>query len=628
MQLRITAGPGAQPPGNSALRLLHRSETLIVEGSDDVRDLRLADGRRVLLLGDVVGGLGSIASHTLDDLKQLEGRFAATIVDERRDACLLLGDRFGQLDLYYQRTDGRTVVGTDLRLLPIAHSGGAFDQVALAHTFCVYGHRPAKKQTPYRDVHRLAVDEIASIAAGRFHLEARPFRPRHTGEYGEAQLHEYADLLLEAVRRRGSPNGNVVYLSSGWDSTALLACLVHLFGAGSVRAVIGRMTYANRSGVINQFELDRARAVADFFGIRLDVIEFDYCRRGPELVEELRPLFRGHHIATLTGLNHALLADHTAKTTAGDEPVFAGEISDGAHNLGFSQFVTIFHPVLAFREYSDKMASYLFGPTFLHRLSAGDYGDDVVFQLFQARAAGVTFDELAAPSLRTRQLLASFFLRANRLPLWSLQNVRVLTADGRDHYARSMEAGYLQAAGAEATPDTLYAWYLHLYNSFHWQGSTVSTLALTAKARGLCTAMPFWDGPLQDFLSAMPESWGRGLDLNPTKHPLKWMLAHRINYPMHLQVGPHSYVYDVDPSFSHGAEILYGSALAPYYRRLLARRAYRDVLSPEVFDLPYLDAAVQRYLDGAEVRGVEMNDLLSLCLVTATGWYGVEDAAA
>jgi hypothetical protein len=134
--------------------------------------------------------------------------------------------------------------------------------------------------------------------------------------------------------------------------------------------------------------------------------------------------------------------------------------------------------------------------------------------------------------------------------------------------------------------------------------------------------LPFWDGRLQQFLSAMPESWGRGLDLNPTKYPLKWMLKNRIRFPMHLQVGPHSYLYDVDPTFSHGAEILYGSAFAPYYKQLLARGTYRDVLSADIFDIAYLDGIVKRYLDGVEVRGAEMNDVLSLCLLSASGWYG------
>jgi hypothetical protein len=34
-----------------------------------------------------------------------------------------------------------------------------------------------------------------------------------------------------------------------------------------------------------------------------------------------------------------------------------------------------------------------------------------------------------------------------------------------------METAYLAPAASAMTADTLYSWYLHLYNSFHWQGS-------------------------------------------------------------------------------------------------------------------------------------------------------------
>jgi hypothetical protein len=133
-------------------------------------------------------------------------------------------------------------------------------------------------------------------------------------------------------------------------------------------------------------------------------------------------------------------------------------------------------------------------------------------------------------------------------------------------------------------------------------------------------ALPFWDRQIQEFLAAMPEDWGRGLDLRPTKYPLKWMLAHRIRYPMHLQVGPHSYVYDVDPSFSLAAETMYASAFAPFFRNLLRPRAYHRLLSPDVFDLSYVDAMVDRYLEGVEVRGAELNDLVSLCVLSLVDW--------
>ena len=120
----------------------------------------------------------------------------------------------------------------------------------------------------------------------------------------------------------------------------------------------------------------------------------------------------------------------------------------------------------------------------------------------------------------------------------------------------------------------------------------------------------------------MPESWGRGLELKPTKYPLKWMLEHYIDFPLHLQVGPHSYLYDVDPSFSHAAEIMHGSAFVPYFKNLLRPHPYRDLLSPEIFDMAYIDGVVDHYLNGIETRGAEMNDLAAICWLAAVGWYG------
>ena len=77
-----------------------------------------------------------------------------------------------------------------------------------------------------------------------------------------------------------------------------------------------------------------------------------------------------------------MLANAATKIINKDkEVIFAGEISDGAHNFGFSQYATMFHPTYEFREYADKMASYLFGPTFLKRIVDGDYKLDPKYVL-------------------------------------------------------------------------------------------------------------------------------------------------------------------------------------------------------------------------------------------------------
>lgn len=642
MKLRITSGHQfiEKPKEQDAMSVLYHSPALLVEGDKCITTIPCGDGKTAFLAGRVVGvkekcgaisAWGQPYTRIADIVRfsgiekcqtELEGTFLIVAVDAN-GSCKICGDRFGQIDLYYQKTGNEEVFATDLSLLPVAKGGCSYDQASLAHVLTVYGWRPPKRKTLYNGVCRLGIGEIINIERGSVNFIQTTFTPVETACYGERELNEYADIFLDAVEMRGSRNGNVVYLSSGWDSTALLACLVKIYGKRKVRAVTGRMQYAERSGVINRFEIERAKAVADYFGVPLEFAEFDYRKRIPEAFEKQKSFLRSHQLASMTTLTHGILADHVARTTSGDEVIFAGEISDGVHNFGFSQFVTIFHPTQEFREYSDKMASYLFGPSFFQSFLDGKFKEDPVYGIFRQRCGDAVFDSLSdgGKPQQSMQFFWNFFLTPARIPLWSSRNVTMLTDTGRKMHQDEIGKTYLQEAAEKVTPLTLYSWYLHLYNSFHWQGSTVSTITLTARDHGLETALPFWDSRLQEFLSAMPESWGRGLDLNPTKYPLKWMLRNRVDYPMHLQVGPHSYLYDIDPTFNLGAEVVYASALAPFLKECFRKREHEKILSADVFDMNYIHGVVGRYLKGDEVRGVELNDLISLVNLQLVGWY-------
>jgi len=643
MKLRIIVGNTeklreGQP---DHLDSVFKSKDLEIQAGQGIEVLELEDGRKAFFGGMLAGIRTSnnsiapcnqesakfkklICEETMEGRMQaMEGRFLLTVV-EPEGQCRICSDRFGRMDLYYQCLDDGAIIASDLSLLPVSKGTVEYDQASLAYVLTVYGYRPPKKHTLYRDVKRIGVGEWIEIENGIFEIRKNTFQPTVTEKYGEQNINKYADILLDAVQICGSDKGNVVSLSSGWDSTSLLACLVHLFGKDNVRAFVGRQLYSIRYDALNQFEVERAQKIADYFGVHLDVVDLDYRKAGPHLVQKHREMLKSHSICSHSGINQATVYDFVNKTGNGDETVFVGEISDGAHNLGFSQYTTIFHPTLSFREYSDKMMSYLFGPTFLASFQNGSFEKDPVFEFLRDRKAQEVFDPLSdeGPNDRVKQLLASFFLRSNRFPLWSLANSKILTEKGIQLYSREMEQEYLQGPSEALTPNTLYSWYLHLYNSFHWQSSLVASRYLMADAYGINLAMPFWDSRIQDWLSAMPEEWGRGLDFNPTKYPLKWMLKNRIDYPLHLQVGPHSYLYDVDPSFSHAAEILYHSQFSSYFRDRLISRKYRDILSPDIFDLDYIDSAVGRYLDGTQVEGSEREDLFNLCMLHSVGWYG------
>ena len=102
---------------------------------------------------------------------------------------------------------------------------------------------------------------------------------------------------------------------------------------------------------------------------------------------------------------------------------------------------------------------------------------------------------------------------------------------------------------------------------------------------------------------------------------LKWMLKNKIDYPYHLQEGPHSYIYDVDPTFNHLREILFGSSFKPVFQKALKEGSFINSLSPEIFDMNYINGIVDKYLDGEEFQGSEMVDLGNLATHSIVGLF-------
>jgi hypothetical protein len=593
-------------------------------------------GNRFIAFGNVIGVRNSVgavdSSISSENLRSalenpakvndIEGRFVILqfSVDGRID---IWTDQFGRVDVYYQQVGDDIFIASGLDLLPVSkgiHS--EIDNVGMMQATYIYGGRPVKKHTWYKHVTRVGVSEVLTWNVNSKLAVANIAKPdaKSTLYIEPDSLNDYSATFIESIRARASVNGNVVFLSSGWDSTSILATLVHLFGKSKTRAVIGRMKYSERSGICNAFEMERAKKIADYFGVRLDIVDLDYISGVRGLKEKVDNTYRSQQFTNITGWNHWTLAEYAASTSNGGEVVFAGEMSDGAHNFGFSQYASIFHPnSYDFREYSDKMATYLFGPTFLNVLLKNGQNEDPVWNLFKSAKSDDFFEPLAeSESLIKKQFLTSFFLRSGRMPL-AKNNSLLLTKLGKRELDDVTYKTYLEKSSQNLTGDNLYSTYLDLYNSFHWQGSTVLTLDYALEAHNMGCALPFHDSKLIEFLSNMPENWGRGLELKPTKYPLKWMLSNKIDYPMEMQNGAHSYTYDVDPSFTHIGELINHSSLNSVFKESLSSGAYRDILSSDHFNHEYIDGLVTKYCAGEEILGAEQADLLNIAMQSTLG---------
>ena len=146
-----------------------------------------------------------------------------------------------------------------------------------------------KKHTLYKNVKRLGVGEkTVTVDEGKLKFNQFPFEPRKIRDYGDEDHQLYSDLFLDSLKVRGSENGNVVYLSSGWDSTSILGGLGTHFYSDKVKAVIGRMRYSERAGTINPFEIERAQKVADYYNVDLNIVDFDYTKDIPNIFSHMK----------------------------------------------------------------------------------------------------------------------------------------------------------------------------------------------------------------------------------------------------------------------------------------------------------------------------------------------------
>ena len=555
----------------------------------------------------------------------LNGNYIGIHFNKLNKNIFIFGDIYTRTELFYINNNDTFYASTDLGFLIENNSKQNLSQVALSNFLSVYGFYAPKCDTIYKNIKRLAVNQTIRITKSDINFETKEFNPNKILNYKTSDLKIYWKIFRESILDRISDGVNWVFLSSGWDSTSILAVLAKELGPKRVRGVIGRMKYSKRAGVINEFEIKRAKQFADYYKIKLDIVDFDLTTNECiDYWENIIPTLRSQHIYSFSALNFSKLLEFVKSNGSSNDSIFAGEISDGLHNFGFSQSATVLeHPVLEFREYSDKMASYLFGPTFFSSILNKTYESDFVYLSLKNR---IGHDKFTTTSNDTEQMVRekyflSLFARNVRMPFFSSDSFSLLTKKGKENLDQYLLSEYLSKPAKLAKPNTLYSWLIHLYNSFHWQGGTVRCFGANLYNDGGRVKFPFWDERLINFISKMPEDWGRGLEMKPTKYPLKWCLENVTDYPIELQKGPHSYLYDVDPSFNHVSEILFGSKLSELYKAKIKETSIQSILSEEHFNIKYINTIIDQYLDGKELYGQERSDLMAIGTLCLIGWY-------
>jgi asparagine synthase (glutamine-hydrolysing) len=194
-------------------------------------------------------------------LRRLHGMFALAIWDAQERALHLARDRFGIKPLYYARTDGGLVFGSEIKaLLASGRIEPDIDPQAL-HEYLYFGN-PLGERTLYASVrellpgHHLRLDARGETIEAFWKLEeVAPCR-----DDLETATRRVRELLEASVRRHLISDVPVgVFLSGGTDSSSIVAFASR--HAGRIATFSVGFDFAG-----NNDELPLARRVAERFG--------------------------------------------------------------------------------------------------------------------------------------------------------------------------------------------------------------------------------------------------------------------------------------------------------------------------------------------------------------------------
>ena len=107
--------------------------------------------------------------------------------------------------------------------------------------------------------------------------------------------------------------------------------------------------------------------------------------------------------------------------------------------------------------------------------------------------------------------LTNLFLTQKRLLLDKSLPI-LMNSDSSKNYKNYFSKNILKVKIKNS--NQFYSSVQYLYNSFHWQGSTVSTLNHYPDTHGLKMYFPFWNTEVQKFTEKMPENWEEVLSLD------------------------------------------------------------------------------------------------------------------
>ena len=508
-------------------------------------------------------------------------------------------DKFAKNDLFYHSGKNKFLISNNFKFLIKNLDSTSINQNSVALMLNSLGTRPAKKDTIINEVRRVGLSENLKIHKKLF-LIKKKYLSKKTENYDDNKILEYYNYYKDYTSKINENKNITIFMSSGYDSSFIAASARKFHPKSKINGITCKLKYSKRSGLYNIHEIAKIKKLSKKYNLKSHLIEMNLVDNFEKYSSEISDVCSQRMISnSLAAIMHCLCSKKAKSIDS--ENVIAGEISDGAHNLGFSQFFSyIDHESNGFREYSDKKISYLYSSYFLNKIYKKNYKDDFIFQEL-LKNTNIKIKKIVNFSKDNiiKETLSSLFLTSSRLP-HSEDNNKIINKNSLKEFKKYHIDNYFNSIQVNSF-ENIYSTYLYLYNSFHWQGSTVSALNHFAELYDQSMILPFWNPNLQDFLEKMPEDWGRNLEVNKVKYPLKESFKRYLDYPEFIDKGYHSYLYDENKYIDPIKEVIFEKKTANYIKKIFRKTHPLDFLSKSYFNHNYIYRLIKNYQINNEI---------------------------
>ena len=405
----------------------------------------------------------------------------------------------------------------------------------------------------------------------------------------DSDLETYTEILQNSILSQASDIENWVLISGGWDSTIMLATLCKHIDKDKIKPIVGKLLLPD-GRCYNPYEVSKAQKIAAYYDLECEVA--DTWMSNDKIVKQISSLstnLRSNLLYQWMPGFYAISKIISKKGKKGGT-VFYGAFSDALHNFGFSQFISLPYLSYDFREYSDKMRNYLYSPSFLTKVLNSSYEDDFIFKLFWWHANSE--HDLAINNNQNDALfnyLLSFIISDLRIPFAPIASEKVFKEEAQESFKKWLYDNYFSEAVENINTENMYFYLTHLYKYFHLQSYDNSIIQNSFEGTGYHPCLPFLDARLAEFLAAMPEDWGRGLEWKQIKYPLKQYAYRHLDVPVDIiESDFHSYIdekEDDERLLDWRGEMVNNSPLGTNWRDSSAQEVVDKIFYESDFDI-------------------------------------------